>query len=273
MSIFSTFILGVIQGLTEFLPISSSGHLIIFPEIFGWEKQSLVFDTTLHLATSLSLLVFFWKDIIAIFGALVTDLAKNRSSLKHYSRESKLGLKILIASIPVGLVGFFSEKYLESFFRGLGSVASFLILGSVLMYIGEKSLKNRLIVKDEISFLKSFKVGLFQVLSLLPGVSRSGSTISAGMIYGLSRKEAAKFSFLISIPVVMGAGIFKLVTSLGYFSAADVVPMFVGFISSFLMGIFAIKFMLRFVRDNKLYPFIFYRLGLAFFLIILSVIK
>jgi undecaprenyl-diphosphatase len=273
MSIFRALVLGVVQGLTEFLPISSSGHLVIFPEVFGWDRQSLVFDTTLHLATSLSLLVFFWKDIVSISTAFFNYVLKKKSSVRSYSREALLGLKILVASIPVGIIGFFFEDYFENIFRGLSSVIVFLILGSLLMYFAEGSLKKRLMVKDELSFLKSFKVGLFQVLSLMPGVSRSGSTISGGMIFGLSRKEAARFSFLVSIPVVMGAGIYKLITSLEYFNSADLTSVFVGFGSSFLVGIFSINFMLRFVRNNKLYPFIFYRMSLAFLLIILSVIK
>jgi undecaprenyl-diphosphatase len=221
----------------------------------------------------MSLLVFFWGDINDILRSLFHDVVKKKTSVRHYSREGRLGLKVLIASVPVGIIGLLFEKYFEDVFRGLSSVIIFLVLGSAFMYFGEKCLKKRLVVKDEISFLKSFKVGLFQVFSLLPGVSRSGSTISAGMIFGLSRKEATMFSFLVSIPVVMGAGIYKLITSLEYFSAADLAPMSMGFVSSFLVGIFAIKFMLKFVRNNKLYPFIFYRMGLAFLLFILSVTK
>lgn len=268
MSIFRALILGIVQGLTEFLPVSSSAHLIIFPELLGWEKQPLVFDTTLHLGTALALLVCFWKDISEIIQSLFKDVLKRKTAVKHYSSSSQLGIKILLGSIPVGFIGLLFENQIESIFRGVGSVSFFLILGSILMYISEKKMKKSLLVKDELSFSNSFKVGLFQILSLFPGVSRSGSTISGGMIFGLSRKEATRFSFLVSIPVVTAAGVYKLITSMMYFSAVDIVPMFFGFTSSFVVGTFAIKFMLKFVKNNKLYPFIIYRVLLATFLLV-----
>ena len=273
MSIFKALLLGIVQGLTEFLPVSSSAHLIIFPQIFGWESQPLVFDTTLHLATALALIICFWKDITTIFRSLFKDVSQHEGSVKHYSSDSMLGLKVALGSIPIGVIGLLFEDVLENLFRGVFSVATFLILGSFLMWVAEKKLKKKLIVKDEISLGKSIKIGFFQVLALLPGFSRSGSTISGGMIYGLSRKEATRFSFLLSIPAVFMAGVLKLVSSYEYINAADVPFMFIGFISSFVVGMFAIKFMLKFVKNNKLYSFIFYRIGLALFLIILSVIK
>ncbi len=272
MSILQALFLGFIQGITEFLPISSSGHLVVLPKILGWEVQSLVFDTTLHLATATALIFCFWKDISDILKSLYKDFRKYKFSSKHYSSDSMLGLKVTFGSIPVGVLGLLLEDILENLFRGIFSVAIFLILGSLLMFVAEKKLKKRLIVKDDISLGKSLKVGFFQVLSLLPGVSRSGSTISGGMIYGLSRKEATRFSFLLSIPVVLVAGVYKLISSFNYINAADIPPMFFGFMASFVVGMFAIKFMLKFVKNNKLYPFILYRLLLAVFLIFLSLI-
>jgi undecaprenyl-diphosphatase len=272
MSIFRALILGTLQGLTEFIPVSSSGHLVIFPEVLGWESQPLVFDTTLHLATAFALILCFWKDITAIIKSLFKDFSKYKGDVKNYSSDSMMGLKIALGSVPVGIVGLLFEDVLENTFRGILSVAVFLLFGSFLMWFAEKRLEKRLLVKDDISLMKSIEIGFFQVLALLPGVSRSGSTISGGMIFGLSRKEATRFSFLLSIPVVFMAGMFKLLSSYEYINAPDVPAMFIGFISSFLVGILAIKFMLKFVKNNKLYPFIFYRIGLALFLIILSVI-
>ena len=272
MSIFQSLFMGFIQGITEFLPISSSGHLVIIPRIFGWEEQSLFFDTTLHLATGLALVVSFWKDIVSIFKSFIKDVFKNKNSLNHYSSESLLGIKIIVACIPVGLIGYFFGDIIENNFRNILFVSIFLIFGSVLMFIAERRIKKTMIVKDEISIGKSFNVGLFQIFSLLPGVSRSGSTISGGMIFGLSREEATRFSFLLSIPVVLLAGVLKLVTSISDFSYTDFSPILFGFLSSFVVGIFAIKFMLRFVRTNKLYPFIIYRMSLAVLLLILVII-
>ena len=269
MPLIKAFILGIVQGLTEFLPVSSSAHLIIFPELLGWEEHSLSFDTTLHLGTLLALLVVFWKDILSIIKSLFSDIKKHKRSFNHYSPNSWLAFKIFVASIPVGLIGLFLGDFLENKFRGIGFVIIFLLVGTLIMYIAEKKFKKRLIVKDEISVGKSFKVGVFQALALLPGISRSGSTISGGMLNGLSRKAAARFSFLLSIPAVLAAGISQLFSSLDYLNMAEIAPMMVGFISSFVVGVFAINIMMKFVKSNKLYPFIFYRLGLAVFLIIL----
>lgn len=271
MSLLQALVLGITQGLTEFIPVSSSGHLIAISYLFkflGWKEQPLVFDTTLHLSTALALIICFWSDIVSIVRGFVKDLfSKHFLSFNKYSTNGILGLKIIVGSIPVGLIGFLFGDFIEGY-RGVIGVSFFLIFGGILMYVAEKSLKKRLLVKDEISITKSFKVGLFQVLSLLPGVSRSGSTISGGMIFGLSRKEATRFSFLLSIPTVLAAGVFKILSSIEYFNMADALPMFVGFLSSFLVGMFAIKFMIKFVKKNKLYPFIYYRLGLALLLLL-----
>ncbi len=272
MSLFQALILGIVQGITEFLPISSSGHLIIFPEFFGWDEQPLVFDTTLHLATASALIVFFRKDIVSIISSFIKDFFKRGFGFRKYSSEGEMGIKIIVGTIPVGLVGFLAGDYIEEKIRNIVMVAVFLILGSVLMYLAEKRLKKRLIVKDDISISKSFKVGLFQVLSLLPGVSRSGSTISGGMIYGLSRKEAARFSFLLSIPAVAAAGFLQLISSFDYFNMADLAPMVVGFLSSFVAGILSIRFMLGFVKNYNLFPFIIYRVFLAIFLLIVFIL-
>ncbi|NMB91418.1 undecaprenyl-diphosphatase UppP [candidate division WWE3 bacterium] len=264
MSIFRSLVLGVIQGFTEFLPISSSAHLIVFRSLSGWEEMPLVFDTTLHLATALSLIVCFWNDLKVITSSFFKDVFSSHSiKLKEYSSNSLLGLKIIVGSIPVGLAGFFFGDLIEAKYRNLLLVSFFLITGSILMYLGEKKFEKRLFIKDDISLRKSFDVGLFQVLSLFPGVSRSGSTISGGMIFGLNRKEATRFSFLLSIPIVVIAGVFQLLHSYRLLSLINPLCLLVGFVSSFLVGILCIKFLLKFVQTNNLYPFIIYRLILA----------
>lgn len=272
MTVVNALVLGVVQGLTEFLPISSSGHLVIFRSIFGLADQPLVFDTTLHLATALALVVCFWKDIVKIVSAFFKDLfSAHKFKLKEYSSDASLGLKIIIGAIPVGFVGFFYGDLIENNFRSLLVVAIFLIIGSALMFIGEKRFEKRLLIKDEISVGKSFGVGLFQVLSLFPGMSRSGATISGSMIFGLDRKEATRFSFLLSIPVVLMAGILKILSSYKDLVSVSVFPLVVGFISSFLIGILCIKFLLKFVQKNNFYPFILYRVALAGILLILLI--
>jgi undecaprenyl-diphosphatase len=272
MHAFQALILGIIQGTTEFLPVSSSGHLIVLPVILGWKSQPLVFDTTMHLATALALIVCFWKDIINIKIAFFRDvLSSHRFRLEEYSTDGVLALAIVVGTIPVLLVGYLWGDQIEGALGTLVGVAVALVLGSILMFIGERSFKKHLVVKDEVPIKKGFGVGLFQVLSLLPGVSRSGSTISGGMIFGLSRKDATRFSFLLSIPAVLAAGLFSLLKSYRLLSAFGLAPLLIGAASAFLVGVVAIRFLMRFVKTNTLYPFIIYRVLLAVFLIFLAI--
>jgi undecaprenyl-diphosphatase len=243
MSIFQALFLGIVQGLTEFLPVSSSGHLVLIPKVFGWVPQPLLFDTTVHLGTALALVVFFWKDIWQI-------LVKNHS----------LGLKIIIGTIPAALLGFFFEGFFELTFRSIGYVSLFLFLGSLLMLFAEKVFRAPL--TGTVTYKKGLIVGLFQVLALFPGVSRSGATISGGMLCGLRHKDAARFSFLLSLPIVLGAGLYKLYDAVGAGISLDL-NLLVGFFASFLSGILAIKFLMGFLQRNRLYVFVLYRLVLV----------
>lgn len=248
MNIFQAVTLGIVQGLTEFLPISSSGHLIIFPSIFGWGIQSLAFDVVLHLGTAGALIVYFWKDILNIIF-----------------RNRKLGLYIIVGSIPAAVVGFLLEDMVENSLRSVYYVIIFLLLGSALMFLSEKV--GNWVRNNEADVKSGFIVGIFQALALLPGVSRSGSTISGGMLLGFSREYAAKFSFLLSIPVVLGASLYELVDSQGVLNGTSNLVLFVGLISSFVAGILAIKFMLNFLKKSTLKGFIAYRLLLVLFLL------
>lgn len=263
MNILQSLILGIVQGLTEFLPISSSGHLILIPRLFGWGGHSIAFDTTLHLGTVTALFVYFWKDLWGIVLSFKKDFFGKRLNFKKYSETSWLGLKILIGCIPAGILGILFSDVFEGVFRGVNPVVVFLILGSFLMLLAEL-LK---VEKGDLSLGKSFVVGIFQSLALFPGVSRSGATISGGMLMGMSREAAAKFSFLLSVPIVVMAGVFELVSSSQIFHTISVVDFLVGFFASFLTGIFGIKFMLGFLKTHKLYIFIVYRLVLALFLL------
>lgn len=262
--------LGVLQGVTEFLPISSSAHLIFVPKFLGWQDQPLVFDTTMHLATALALIVCFWKDIIIIKKAFFKDfIASHRFAFKEYSSEGILGLAILIGTIPVVIIGYFWGAVIENFASTLLWVVVSLVFGSILMFIGEKNFEKQLIIKDEVTVKKGLLIGLFQVLALFPGISRSGSTISGGMLFGLSRKDATRFSFLLSIPAVLAAGIYSLINSYSLLLSAGTISLLTGFISAFLVGVVAIKFLMRFVKTNTLYPFIIYRFLLVGFLLVL----
>lgn len=254
MTIFQSAILGLIQGLSEFLPISSSGHLVLIPKIVSWDYQSLAFDAVLHLGTGFALLIYFRKELLEILKS---------------ARFIKL---LFVGSIPAGLIGLGLESLFESYLRGISFVAAFLVLGSILMLIAEKLYTKtwaaqRINSLEEVTFKKAFVIGLFQAQALFPGFSRSGSTISGGMLLGLTREMAAKFSFLLSVPIVFAAGFYKIFES--YNTMSFDFNLFVGFFVSFVFGLLAIRFLLRFLQTKSLYLFIFYRIALAALIIFL----
>jgi undecaprenyl-diphosphatase len=263
MSIFQAFILGIVQGITELLPISSSAHLILIPNFFGWEKHSLVFDTTLHLATACALIVYFRKEILGIIKALFSDVFRFKFNVKKYSKNGLLGIVILVGSIPAGILAVLLGDKIEMLFRGTGSVVLFLTLGSLLMIFADMFFSAKIKNIGDIKFGKSFVIGLFQSLALFSGVSRSGATISGGMLLGLERSLAARFSFLLSIPIILSAGIFQAFSSAGQLESVPLASILTGFLSSFIFGLLAIKFLMGFLGKHKLTGFIIYRLVLV----------
>lgn len=267
MPILQALILGIVQGLTEFLPVSSSAHLLIFPRLFGWVGQSLAFDTFLHLGTATAILIYFWKDLIKLIKDFFSDLIKFGISFDSYTKEGQLGLFIFVGSLPAAVFGFLLESSIESTFRGVPWVAFFLVLGSIFLFTAEKWFGKK---SEDINFNKSIFIGFFQALALFPGVSRSGATISAGMFSGLSREFSARFSFLLSIPVIVGAGLYKVISSPEILANISLFPLLIGFFSSFIVGMFAINLLLSFVKNNKLYVFVVYRILLAAFLIFIT---
>ena len=263
MSIFDSIILGTIQGLTEFLPISSSGHLIIARDLFGWHGSSdLSFDAILQLATGIALVVYFRKDI---FRLIITFFAM--ISKKAVEQKDKVMIwAIIIGTIPAVILGLFLQKYMETIFRSAILVSFVLIIGSAVMYLAEKFSSK----KGVLSVWKGIGIGFFQCLSLVPGFSRSGATISGGLLFGLNREDAARFSFLLSIPIILGSGIKQLlsVVKSGAFSN-DWLNIFSGSITSFIFGIIAISFLMKFLKNNSLKVFILYRVILAVVVLII----
>lgn len=248
MNIFQAFILGVLQGITEFLPISSSGHLILLPNFLGWEVQSLAFDAVLHMGTATALIAYFWRDILEVF------------------KSKKYMILIGVASIPAMVIGVLLEGVIESYLRSPQYVAVFLLVGSALIFTAEKTYKKvwheeRLDDAGGLQYGKGFLIGLFQSLALLPGISRSGATISGGIFSGMSREASARFSFILSIPIVIGAGAFKVVSS--YQDLGLDLVLLAGFIGSLITGVICINWFLKFLKNNTLMPFVVYRLLLA----------
>ena len=247
MTYFQALVLGLVQGLTEFLPISSSGHLIIVPEFFGWGQHPLSFDTT--------------EKTLESFG-----ITAKVSEVNTGPAVTQYALKIALGSIPAVILGLLFDDAIESHTRGIITVVAFSILGTILLFVAEKKFAKSE-SKTDLTYKDSFFIGLFQALALLPGVSRSGATISAGSFVGLSREQAARFSFLMSVPIVVAAALFKIITSSksGGFVLDGV--MLTGLVASMISGIAAIKFLLSYLKSNNLYIFIIYRVLLVVLLI------
>lgn len=247
---------GAVQGLTEFLPISSTAHLIIFQDLLGLsqDKYGLTFDASIHLGTLIAVLTFFAKDYIALL-------------------RNNLYFKLFLGTIPAAVAGYLFENLIENEFRSLFVVGLALILFSAIIYSAEKfGKKNRDMSK--ITSLDSLAIGVAQALALIPGVSRSGATISAGLFLGQTRESAARFAFVLSGPVIAGAGLKKLLEAItAKNESSDVGLIIIGIASSFVFGYLTIKYFLRFVSTHNLYPFIIYRVVLGFILVFFSLLQ
>ena len=239
MDSFQAFFLGLLQGLTEFLPISSTGHLILFSKFFDI-PSNLSFDAFLHLGSFLAIFIYFRKELKEIW------------KIKNY---------ILISIIPGGIAGLSLEHFIEEHFRTPLVVAFFLLFMTIPMFLGEKFGKKRNTLKD-LTYLKALFIGIFQAFALLPGTSRSGITISAGLLFGLKREEAARYSFLAGAPLILGAGLYEGLKLLKT-SPIDWYVATLGFIASFISSFIAIAFLIPFLKRHSLNIFIFYRIALA----------
>jgi len=273
MTLLQSIILGIIQGLTEFLPISSSAHLVITPYILGWEipvQEAFIFDVLVQLGTLLAVIVFFWRDLYSIITGVINGLIhKNPFS----EPASRLGWMLVVATIPAVLAGVLVKNPIEQVF-GNPIATGFLLFGTAALLVVAELFGKRVRQIEAISWLDALIIGLFQVISLLPGISRSGSTISGGMIRNLERPSAARFSFLMSIPVMLGAGaitIFDL-TQLPDFSE-HIPTLVVGFITSAVVGYFSIRWLLAYLVSRRLFPFAIYCVIMAIVVLITSFLR
>jgi len=261
MSTIDAIILGIIQGATEFLPVSSSGHLILARSVFHISDDGgLVFDVLLHLATALAILVYFRLDIINVVQGVV----------RNDRRSVRFMILILIAIIPAGLAGYFLEHTIETYFRSPILVAVMLCVGSVIFFLAEKKHTKDTYVATIPSTRTALSIGFWQVLALLPGTSRSGITISGGMLGGLSRTGAARFSFLMGFPLVVAAGI-KGLFELDDAGPYNIMPLIFGCVAALVVGLLTITALMRLFETHSLKPFIYYRIILAM-LILMSLI-
>jgi undecaprenyl-diphosphatase len=266
LEIWTAIVLALLQGLTEFLPISSSAHLILVPKILGWPDQGLAFDVAVHLGTLFAVLWYFRREVIDIVVATLSSLVGRA----HESTDARLGWAIIIATVPVILAGFLLEDFVETRLRSPMVIAIATAFFGVLLWVADF---RRNSVKDEhqITLFMAFLIGMAQVLALIPGTSRSGITITAGLALGLSRQTAARFSFLMSMPAIAGAATletFELVQS------PDPVPwaaMVVGLLVSACSAYLCITLFLKAIDRIGMLPFMVYRLLLAAFIVVLFI--
>lgn len=262
MTHFVAIVLGFVEGATEFIPVSSSGHLIIFREILGIKDfGGLAFDAVLQLSASLALIVYFWRDVVYLVKN-VWILIRNKK--RDTIEDPTLLYAILIGTIPAIIFGLLFEGLMETIFRNTELVALTLVLGSVLFWYAEKVAKNN----HNITLGRGLVIGIFQCLALVPGVSRSGATISGGLIMGLNKDEAVRFSFLLSIPILLGAGLKKVFEiRQDLFSADFGSPLLFGSITAFITSLIAINFLIKYLKTHDLNVFIWYRVVLAIIIV------
>lgn len=256
--VFNAILLGLVQGATEFLPISSSGHLILLREAISFHgAHELAFDAVLQLATAFAIIVYFWRDLLNLIYTF-SNVVRGREVETH---DKVIFYALILGTIPAIVGGLLLENIMETAFRDPMLVAFVLVAGSGLFAYAE----YRFAVEEraQLTVWSGTMIGLFQVLALVPGMSRSGATISGGLLLGLSRVDAARFSFLLAIPILLGAGLKKLFEILQASGDVSLVALGLGALTAFLVGLLAIHFMLIFVRSHTLWPFIWYRLALA----------
>lgn len=259
ITIIQSIVFGAVQGLGEFLPISSTAHLVLIPYFTGWSDPGLTFDIALHVGTLIAVLAFFWKDWLDIFSSALTNIKKRgviaiKKELLYY---------LAIGTIPGVILGLLLEKKVETVLRSPLLIAFTLIFAGAFLFWADKKNKGQKELKD-INLTDSVIIGICQAIAIIPGVSRSGITITAGLFRNLNRATAARFSFLLSTPIIMGSAILKLPE---LFATNISAPLIIGIITSAIFGYLSIKFLLKFLEKFGYGAFFWYRLGLGLLII------
>ncbi|MBI5032677.1 MAG: undecaprenyl-diphosphatase UppP [Chloroflexi bacterium] len=278
MDILQAIVLGIVQGSTEFIPISSSAHLIIIPWLFGWQDPGLAFDVALHLGTLLALLLFFANDWIRLIRAGIASIIERKIG---DDTDRRLAWLLVIGCIPGGIAGVLAESKIEELFHqpngahnssAMIAMAIIIALLGAALFIAERVARH---VRElqSVTLKDAIIIGLAQALAIFPGVSRSGATITAGMFIGLTREAAARFSFLLSAPIIAGAGAKSMLNVAGELrsgamASSELVYFAIGFIAAAISGYLCIRFLLQFLQKNSVDVFVYYRWLLAIFLIV-----
>ena len=271
MTTFQAVILGTLQGLTEFLPISSTAHLRIFPALFGWGDPGTAFSAVIQLGTIAAVIIFFIRDLWRIL--LTWARALFTPSLRA-DPDARIGWYILLGTLPIAVLGLLFQTQIETVFRSLWVVATTLILLGLVLWWADRSSRQTKGVEN-LTLRDGLVYGFFQALALIPGVSRSGSTISAGLFLGYTREAAARYSFLLSVPAILASGIFQL-KDISVADGPGLAPTLIATVVSFVVGYASIAWLLRYVSRNSYLPFVIYRVGLGvvvFVLLALGVLQ
>ncbi len=260
MSPWHAVLLGILQGATEFLPVSSSGHLVLVPWALGWPDTSLLYDTMVHLATCIAVVVYFWRDLVELVRGAWRGLTRKRRG-----PEDDLAWLLILSAVPGAIIGFLLEDLFESLFAKPPYAAGFLLVTGALLYISDR-VGRRERTMDSIRWPDALWIGLAQAAAIAPGLSRSGTTMSAGLFRGLKGEAAARFAFLMSVPIILGAGalqVFKA-ASAGSLQGASL-ELGLGFVAATVSGLLAIGLLMRLVKQHSLKPFAYYcwAVGLA----------
>ncbi|MFT4298896.1 MAG: undecaprenyl-diphosphate phosphatase [Aeromicrobium sp.] len=265
MDFLRSIVLGLLQGLTEFLPISSSAHLAIFPKFFGWQDPGAAYTAVVQIGTELAVVLYFWRDIWAIGSGWVRGLF---SAEARRAPEWRMGWFVIIGSLPIVLIGLALEDLIDSEFRNLWVIGTTLIVLGIVLGIAERVGRNARPIED-LTWGHAVLLGLAQAAAVVPGVSRSGATISMGLFLGYERAAATRYAFLLAIPAVVGAGVYKLKDIPGGDNAYGWGPTLVGTVVAFAVGMAVIHWLLKYVSTRSYAPFVVYRIALGALVLIL----
>ena len=272
--IIQAIILGIVQGLTEFLPISSSAHLVLVPWYLGWSDAGFLFDTILHWGTLVALFVVFWRDYLKLIAGWFRTIGQRSLA----DPDGRLAWLIILSTIPAVLTGLLFKDFIESLFTSARAVGFFMLVTSGLLALSEQILKRwqqqRTIF--QIRWLDALFIGCFQAIALAPGISRSGSTMAAGLMRGIQRTDAARFSFLLGTPAFIGAPLLQMADIVQGDVPIETIawlPMLVGFLAAAITGIIAIRWLLRYLRTHSFYVFSIYTLVVGLITIVVSYVR
>ncbi|MBC9224998.1 undecaprenyl-diphosphate phosphatase [Aeromicrobium sp. 636] len=259
MDLLRSVILGIVQGLTEFLPISSSAHLAIVPQLLGWEDPGAAYTAVVQIGTELAVILYFWRDIWTIGSGWVRGVFNAEA---RQAPEWRMGWFIIVGSLPIVVLGLALEDAIDREFRNLWFIASMLIGMGLVLGLAERLGRKTKPIAD-LRSRDAILLGLAQACALVPGVSRSGATISMGLFLGYERQAATRYAFLLAIPAVVGAGVYKLKDIPGGENAYGTVPTIVGTAVAFVVGLAVIHWLLQYVSNHSYKPFVIYRVALG----------